>query len=151
MGPGPGALQVGVARDPELPLRVEDEREDLGKHAPVEIDQRGVADGLIVEPGFRIGGHFDDEKIGTVATGQQGLDESVRESSGLNELGLERSPGEDVGDSGKAENRVSVMLNEPLAAFVVFVHRGSRHRAGLVRVRIFARRRWAVQIVEMSS
>src|SRR5439155_22640700 len=50
---------------------------------------------------------------------------SVGQATGLDRLGLEGLPRGDVAHAGQAEDRVTVVLDQPLAALVVFLHRSS--------------------------
>jgi len=48
-----------------------------------------------------------------------GSDPVVGKSTGLQQLGLERLPRDDLAHAGQPENRIAVMLDQPLAALIV--------------------------------
>src|SRR5207248_1790079 len=48
--------------------------------------------------------------------------EAVGQLPRLYDLGLQGPPGENLGQSGQAQNRIPVMLNEPFASSIKFMH-----------------------------
>src|SRR5439155_2174475 len=63
------------------------------------------------------------------------LDQPVRQPSRLDQLCRQWPPGDEVAHSGQPQDRITVMLDQPLTALVVLVvHRSSRLGAGCAAV-----------------
>jgi hypothetical protein len=108
---------------------MEEQDDDLGEDLAVEVDHRRVGEDLVSDAGLRIGGDLQDVEIGLVLPNALNFDEAVRQPARLHEIGLKRSPGDDAAHAGQTKNGIGKVLDQPLAAFVVLVHRTSSARA----------------------
>ena len=123
MRPAQRARQVDRPGGLLVPPGVQDHHQDLGHDSAVEIDQGHVAERLLGDPRLGVRGQLEDEQAGLGLPPATGLDQAVGQAAGLDDLGLQRPPLGDVVDPGQAEDRVAVVLDQPLAAPVVLLHR----------------------------
>jgi hypothetical protein len=78
---------------------------------------------LVRDAGVRVCGDVEDVEVELDLPADPDLDEAVAESAGLDQIGWKRLPGDDVAHARQAEDRIAVMLDQPFAALIVFVHR----------------------------
>jgi hypothetical protein len=83
---------------------MEDQRDHIGNDSAVEVDQGHVSEDLLVEARFRICGELKDKKVRFHFPSEPGLDQAVRELTGLDHFGLKRTPYLDSDDAGQPED-----------------------------------------------
>ena len=98
------------------------QRDDVGNNSPVKVDQGHIAEDLFSDASFGIGCKLEDEETRLELSLEKRLDQAVRQLPGLNHLGLKRAPCFNSHDPCHPEDRIAVMLDQPFAALVVFLH-----------------------------
>ena len=97
------------------------QRNPLGQHAAVQVNQQGVAQRLFLDPPLRVGGDLHEEPIRYFLIREGDLKQAVRQLAGLHDLRLHGPPGAEAGHAGQAEQAVAVVVDHPLAAAVLVV------------------------------
>ena len=87
------------------------------------MGQSQVVQSLCQDSLFRIGGNFQEEVIWRRAPMEEDFEKPVGELARLNQFRLQGPPAPHLPDSAEVEDAIAVFLNQPLAAFVVFVVR----------------------------
>jgi hypothetical protein len=101
---------------------MEKQNQNVGNDLTVEINEGRVADDLLGYTGLGVSRDLEHEEVGLGLAVASDLDEAVGKSARLNDLSLERLPRGYLTNAGQPEDRIAVMLDEPLAALIVFVH-----------------------------
>ena len=101
---------------------MEEKDHDLREDTAVEQDEDHVVDDLLDYAGLRVSRDLEDVLVWPVLPPVLDFDQSVREPAGLDQFGLERAPGRNVAHPGHPQDRITVVLDQPLATFVVLVH-----------------------------
>jgi hypothetical protein len=98
------------------------EYDHLGQHLAIEMNQECAIDDLRSHPSFGIGGDFEQEEIRLGLAAPARLDQPVGQSAVLHDFGLKRLPRFEIADAPHPEDRIAVMLDQPLTALVVPLH-----------------------------
>jgi hypothetical protein len=109
----------------DISLELEEQDHNLGEHLAVEVDHRRVGEDLVSDAGLGVSGDLEDVEVGLRLPGELDFDEAVRQPPRLHEIGLKRSPGDDAAHAGQAKDAIAEVLDQPLAGFIVLVHRNS--------------------------
>jgi hypothetical protein len=94
----------------------------------IEKHQHRVARELIADAPFGIRGDFQQKQIVLRRALEPHFQQAVRQLARLNNFALDRAPALNIGDVRQTQNRVAVLLKEPLAAAVIRM-RLHRYRA----------------------
>ena len=108
-----------------FPSGTEHENQGIRNNLPVEEDECRAPDYLFDDSGLGVRGDLQNVQVEVRLPAASNFDQAIRKSTWLNELGLKGPPRFDVIHARQAKDRIAVMLNQPLAALVVFVHRFS--------------------------
>ena len=128
----PGDLQVGraiIASRRELTcrlqvsLRMQDQHQGFGQFPTIEVDEKEIAGDLLGEPGIGVGGDLQNVEVQLGSSLAVDFDQPIGKTPGLDKLRLERAPIENVADARQTKDRVAMVLDQPLAALVVLLHR----------------------------
>ena len=92
------------------------------------MGQSQVVQSLCQDSLFRIGDNFQEKVIRRRAPLKEDFEEPVGELPRLNQFLLQGPPTPHLPDTAEIEDAVTVFLNQPLAAFVVFVVSHARPR-----------------------
>src|SRR5258707_15274706 len=101
--------------------RIKDHRQQLGQDMEMLIGKSQVVQSLCQDSLFRIGGNFQEKVIRRRAPLKENFEKPVGELARLNQFRLQCPPTPHLANSAEIEDAVAVFLNQPFAAFVIFV------------------------------
>ena len=102
---------------------MQDQDQNIGNDLAIEVNKRRARDYLFDDSRLGIRSDLQKVQVEVRLPAPSNFNQAIRKSPWLNELGLKGRPRLDVVHARQAKNRIAVMLNQPLAAFVVLVHR----------------------------